>query len=77
MSIKMTFTSKCNIYTMKNFILSIVLTVFTFLFFIPITWAPPLPPPHSTATPIDGGVTVLLGVGLVYAIRKLVKVKKN
>lgn len=62
---------------MKKILFTVVLTGMFFLTFVPVLWAPPLPPPHNTVTPIDGGVTALLGLGLIYGIRKLLKAKKD
>ena len=62
---------------MKNIILLIVVCLLVFSpVFIPGLFAQAQPPDH-TATPIDGGASILLALGVFYGLRKLFKSGKK
>lgn len=58
---------------MKNIILKISLASFSLIAAIPLMAQPPTPP----ATPIDGGLSLLLAAGGVYGLKKLRDHKKK
>ena len=41
------------------------------------THAQVLPPPDTTDTPIDGGVSILIGAGVAYGIKKVKSHRKK
>lgn len=52
---------------MKDLIIRISLMVFAFAMVSPLLAQPPAPP----ATPIDGGLSILLAAGGAYGLKKL------
>lgn len=52
---------------MKPLLIKIFIAIIIVLFFTVMTWAQGAPP----ATPIDGGLSVLLAAGGLYGLKKL------
>ena len=67
------------IFNMQKTIIPILLVVFLLVFppnlLQVFAQGPPLPPPPTA--PIDGGIGILLGLGLLLGIRKMIKAGKK
>ena len=58
---------------MKILAMKSTVMLIAFLSATPLLAQPPAPP----ATPIDGGLGILLSGGIIYAMRKIVKQRKH
>ena len=59
----------------KKIIASILFVLISFVCIAQGSGPPPPSPPPPPGLPIDGGILALLGLGLVYGIKKLFKTR--
>ena len=59
----------------KKIIASILFVLISFVCVAQGSGPPPPSPPPPVGLPVDGGILVLLGLGLVYGIKKLLKTR--
>ncbi len=59
----------------KKIIASILFVLISFVCVAQVSGPPPPSPPPPPGLPVDGGILTLLGLGLVYGAKKLLKTK--
>jgi hypothetical protein len=59
----------------KKIIASILFVLISFVCAAQVSGPPPPSPPPPPGLPIDGGILALLGLGLVYGAKKLLRTK--